>query len=71
MCQDTKNIRYALAAWDTNGLPIRLKGSMDFSDGIYTRLSKCNCCNLLSHADGPAFYNLAFKWYDVIIQVSC
>lgn len=30
-----KNMTYGFVAWDKNGLPVRLKGDIDFSDGSY------------------------------------
>lgn len=32
---DIKDITYGFVAWDSNGLPVRLKGSIDFSDGQF------------------------------------
>lgn len=32
---DIRDITYAYVAWDRNGLPLRIKGSIDFSDGQY------------------------------------
>ena len=32
---DIKNAIVAFAAWDSNNLPVKIKGSFDFSDGAY------------------------------------
>ena len=32
---DIRDITYAYVAWDKNGLPLKIKGSFDFSDGQY------------------------------------
>ncbi len=37
---DIRDLVIAFVAWDKNGLPVKIKGSIDFSDGGYVR--KCN-----------------------------
>lgn len=32
---DVRDITYAYVAWDRNGLPLKIKGAIDFSDGQY------------------------------------
>ena len=34
---DIKNAVVAFASWDKNGLPVKIKGSIDFSDGSYIK----------------------------------
>lgn len=34
---DIRDVSYGFVAWDKNGLPVRLKGNIDFSNGSYFR----------------------------------
>ena len=44
---DIKNAIVAFVAWDENQLPVKIKGSMDFSDGSYVKLVNYNDINLV------------------------
>jgi len=44
---DIKNAIVAFVAWDENNLPVKIKGSMDFSDGSYIKLVNYNDINLV------------------------
>ncbi len=41
---DIKNAVVAFAAWDENNLPVKIKGSTDFSDGSY--IKQCNYADI-------------------------
>ncbi len=43
---DIKNAVVAFAAWDSNNLPVKIKGNMDFSSGTYIRRINYNDINL-------------------------
>ncbi len=45
--QDIKNAVIAFVAWDENNLPVKIKGSMDFSDGSYIKKCNYNDINLI------------------------
>lgn len=49
---DIRDITYAYAAWDRNGLPLKIKGSIDFSDGQYVYGGKGGNVNI---APGETF----------------
>ncbi|MBC7254526.1 MAG: hypothetical protein H5T66_00245 [Chloroflexi bacterium] len=50
--EDTiRDLVLAFAAWDANGLPILLKGHIDFSDGAYVRKVKATGVNLVPGAE--------------------
>lgn len=44
---DIKNAVVAFVAWDANNLPVKIKGSVDFSDGSYIKLVNYNDINLI------------------------
>ncbi|MDR0858374.1 MAG: DUF5780 domain-containing protein, partial [Oscillospiraceae bacterium] len=44
---DIKNAVIAFAAWDSNKLPVKIKGQFDFSDGAYVKEVKYNDINLI------------------------
>lgn len=44
---DIKSAVLAFVAWDENRLPIKIKGSFDFSDGSYVKLVNYNDINLV------------------------
>lgn len=44
---DIKNAVIAFVAWDKNNLPIKIIGSMDFSDGHYVKEVMCRDINLV------------------------
>ena len=44
---DIKNVVVAFVAWDENNLPVKIKGSIDFSDGAYVKLVNYNDINLV------------------------
>jgi len=44
---DIRDAVLAFAAWDVNGLPIKLKGNIDFSDGSYIQKAKASGINLI------------------------
>lgn len=48
---DIKNAVVAYAAWDKNSLPVKIKGSMDFSDGTYIKLVNFTDINLVPDAE--------------------
>ena len=47
---DIKDAVVAFVAWDTNGLPVKLKGSIDFSDGSYVKQVSFSDINLIPGA---------------------
>lgn len=47
---DIKNAVVAFVAWDKNNLPIKIKGSIDFSDGAYIYTVNYNDINLIPGA---------------------
>ena len=47
---DIKNAVVAFVAWDENKLPVKVKGSFDFSDGSYVQLVNYNDINLIPGA---------------------
>lgn len=47
---DIKNAVIAFAAWDENNLPVKIKGSIDFSDGAYIRQVNYSDINLIPGA---------------------
>lgn len=47
---DIKNAVVAFVAWDANNLPVKIKGSIDFSDGAYIRQVNYNDINLVPGA---------------------
>jgi len=47
---DIKDIVIAYVAWDANNLPIKLKGSMDFSNGAYIKHVNFEGVNLIPSA---------------------
>ena len=44
---DIKDAIVAFAAWDKNGLPVKIKGSIDFSDGAYVKQVSYSDINLV------------------------
>ena len=44
---DIKNAVIAFVAWDANNLPVKIKESIDFTDGAYVRQVKYNDINLV------------------------
>ncbi len=44
---DIKNAVVAFASWDKNGLPVKIKGSIDFSDGSYIKQVNYTDINLV------------------------
>lgn len=48
--EDIKNAVVAFVAWDANNLPVKLKGSMDFSDGSYIKQVDYSDINLVGGA---------------------
>lgn len=47
---DIKNAIIAFVAWDKNNLPVKIKGSIDFSDSAYIRQVNYNDINLIPGA---------------------
>lgn len=47
---DIKNASVAFVAWDKNNLPVKIKGSTDFSDGSYIKLVNYSDINLIPGA---------------------
>lgn len=47
---DIKNAVVAFVAWDKNNLPVKIKGSIDFSDGSYIKLVNYNDINMIPGA---------------------
>ena len=45
--EDIRDLVVAFAAWDDNGLPILIKGNIDFSDGAYYRQAEATGINLV------------------------
>lgn len=45
--EDIKNAVVAFVGWDENGLPVKIKGNIDFSDGQYIKLVNYNDINLV------------------------
>ena len=55
---DIKNAVIAFAAWDANGLPVKIKGNIDFSDGAYIREVDYSDINMIpgsTYGDGTGF----------------
>ena len=55
---DIKNAVVAFVAWDENNLPVKIKGSIDFSDGVYIKLVNYDDINLVpekSYGDKSGF----------------
>lgn len=49
--KDIRDMTLAFAAWDANGLPILLKGDIDFSDGTYVKKAQATGINLVPGAE--------------------
>ncbi|EMF0319036.1 DUF5780 domain-containing protein [Enterococcus faecium] len=47
---DIKEYEVALLGWDDNGLPVKIKGNIDFSDGKYVRTLIASDVNLVPGA---------------------
>lgn len=47
---DIKNAVVALVAWDSNNLPVKIRGQFDFSNGGYVRLTNMSDINLIPGA---------------------
>jgi hypothetical protein len=47
---DIRDAVVAFVAWDANGLPVKIKGDVDFSDGAYIREVNYNDINLIPNA---------------------
>lgn len=47
---DIKNAVVAFVAWDANNLPVKIKGSIDFSDGSYIALVNYNDINMIPNS---------------------
>ncbi len=47
---DIKNAIVAFVAWDANGLPVKIKGSIDFTDGAYIKQVNYSDINLIPGA---------------------
>lgn len=61
---DIKTAVIAFAAWDQNGLPIKLKGSMDFNDGAYVK--KVNYADINLIAGGSFGEGYGFEIEDAL-----
>lgn len=47
---DIKDAVIAFVAWDSNNLPVKIKGSMDFKDGTYIKLVRFGDINLIPNS---------------------
>ncbi len=47
---DIKNATLAFAAWDKNGLPVKIQGQFDFTDGEYVKTVNYNDINLVPNS---------------------
>ena len=47
---DIKNAVVAFVAWDNNNLPVKIKGSIDFSDGAYIRKVNYSDINMVPNS---------------------
>ena len=47
---DIKNAVVAFVAWDENNLPVKIKGSIDFSDGSYIRMVNYGDINMVPNS---------------------
>lgn len=47
---DVKNAVVAFVAWDSNNLPVKIKGSLDFSDGTYIQMVNYNDINMVPNS---------------------
>ena len=47
---DVKNAVVAFVAWDKNDLPVKIKGSIDFSDGAYIKKVNYNDINMIPNS---------------------
>lgn len=55
---DIKNAVVAFVAWDKNNLPVKIKGSSDFSDGAYIREVNFSDINMVPNStfgDGQGY----------------
>ena len=48
--EDIKDAVIAFVAWDQNGLPVKIKGQFDFSDGSYVKMVNYSDINLIGGA---------------------
>lgn len=49
---DLRDVSVAFVAWDKNGLPVKIKGQIDFSDGSYVQKCKYSDVNLIPGTKG-------------------